>query len=185
MIAFVLCVLCIFIRSLTTDNGNNCCYYYITEDLLGILQQPLFMNESHFLCLVVIVNWNTNSFRLCFLMCGDVQPNPRPADAYPCSVCGEPVLDNDKAVFCDSSNLWAHVACDPSLSDELYDYMVQNPSSDPWYCSVCSSECQHCDPPTRGGNKCFSCVCLNARSILPKHFDLLLIFVVTKLISLP
>ena len=49
----------------------------------------------------------------------DVQPNPGPAEVYPCSVCGEPVLDNDKAVLCDLCNLWTHVACDPSLSDEL------------------------------------------------------------------
>ena len=116
--------------------------------------------------------WEKTSFAVLIKLCGDVQPNPGPADVYPCSVCGEPVLDNDKAVFCDSCNLWTHVACDPSLSDELYDCMVQNPSSDLWYCSVCSPECQHCDPPTTGGTKYFSCVCLNARSILPKRFDL-------------
>ena len=171
MIAFALCVLCIFLR-LSTDENESICRR-IDEDPLGILQQPLFLDESHLLRLVVIVNWNTTFYRLCFLMlCGDVQPNPGPVDVYPCSVCGEPVRDDDKAVFCESCNLCAHVTCDPSLSDELYNHMVQNPSSDPWYCSMCSTGRHHCDSHTRGGNKYFSCVCLNARSVLPKRFDL-------------
>ena len=94
MIAFVLCVLCIFL-CLSTDENESICHC-IDEDPLGILQQTLFLDKR----LVVIVNWNATSHRLCFLMlCGDVQPNPGPADVYPCSVCGEPVLDDDKAVF--------------------------------------------------------------------------------------
>ena len=170
-LAFVLWVLHIFLR-LSTDENESICRC-IDDDPLGILQQPLFLDESHLLCLVVIVNWNTTSHRLCFLMwCGDVQPNSVPADVYLYSVCGEPELDNDKAVFCESCNLWAHVACDPYLSDELYDHMVQIPSSGPWYCLMCSTGCHHCDSHTRGGNKYFSCVRLNARSVLPKHFDL-------------
>ena len=105
------------------------------------------------------------------MLCGDVQPNPGLANVYPCSVCGDPVLDSDKAVLCDSCNLWTHVACDPSLSDGLYDLMVEKPSSDSWLCPVCS-ECHHFGPLIKGNNKHFTCVCLNARSILPKRFDL-------------
>ena len=50
-------------------------------------------------------------------------------------ICEIIVGDEDKAVLCDSCDKWAHVSCDPALSDSLYSYMVQNPSDEPWYCS--------------------------------------------------
>ena len=63
--------------------------------------------------------------------------------------------------------------CDPSLSDMLYDDMVQYPSEDKWYCSVCMSNCNHSSECSTKENDNLSCICLNARSILPKRFDLL------------
>ena len=34
------------------------------------------------------------------------QPNLRPTVVYPCSVCKADVLDDDKAVCCDSCDQW-------------------------------------------------------------------------------
>ena len=39
---------------------------------------------------------------------------------------------------CDSCDLWIHVSCDLYFTEEEYDYLVQNPSSDPWFCSTCT-----------------------------------------------
>jgi len=59
--------------------------------------------------------------------------NPGP-DVYLCGFCEMFVGDEDKAVCCDSCDKWVHISCDPALSDSLYNYMVQNPSDEPWYC---------------------------------------------------
>ena len=142
-------------------------------DPLGLLQQPLFVDYSD-LVRLVIVKWNHHSIYLCFLLlCGDIEPNPGPAVHYPCSACGLGVADDDRAVFCDSCNAWVHVSCDPSLSDSLYDFMVQQPSEDLWYCSTCMNEGSCSRECSEHSENCLSCVCLNARSVLPKRFDLL------------
>ena len=147
---------------------------YCDGDPLGILQQPLFVDYSKFVH-VVIVKWNRNSTSLCLLLlCGDVHSNPGPTIVYPCSVCEVDVLDDNKAVCCDSCDQWVHVSCDPSLSDLLYDKMVQNSMEDPWFCSECMNDDSFSSENSteRKGNQ-LSCICLNARSILPKRFDFL------------
>ena len=42
-----------------------------------------------------------------------------------------------KAVCCDLCESWVHVSCDPSLFDDLYANVVQEPSTDTWCCTVC------------------------------------------------
>ena len=53
------------------------------------------------------------------------------------------VTDSDRAVCCDMCDLWVHVhvTCDPSLSNSLYDNMIQNHTDDQWYCSQCCVVC--------------------------------------------
>jgi len=78
-------------------------------------------------------------------------------------------------VYCDSCDVkWVHVSCDLFLTDAGYDEMVQNSSEDTWICSVCQNNndsVKHYYLPSE--NNCnLSCLCLNARNILPKHHDL-------------
>ena len=37
---------------------------------------------------------------------------------------------------CDGCDKWVYVSCDEYLTEDVYDFMVQNPS-DPWFCSIC------------------------------------------------
>ena len=105
---------------------------------------------------------------------GDVQLNrgPNISGLELCSVCSEAVLDDHKAVCCDLCDSWVHVSCDPSLSDDLYANMVQEPSTDPWFCTMCFQLA----PMTVSNGHCadhqLSCACLNARSVFPKRFDI-------------
>jgi len=52
-----------------------------------------------------------------------------------------------------------------------HDDSVHNPSSDPWFCSVCihNDMDDSCQPHTCD----LQCICVNARSLFPKHYDLL------------
>ena len=70
-----------------------------------------------------------------------MQPNPGPdtSGLEHCSVCSEAVLNNHKAVCCDLCDTWVHVTCDPSLSDDLYSRLIQEPSNEPWFCTMCHS----------------------------------------------
>jgi len=123
-----------------------------------------------------IIKWNHSSFSfltILLFLSGDIQPNPGPdtSGLELCSICNEAVLDDHKAVCCDLCDSWVHVSCDPSLSDDLYANMVQEPSTDPWFCTICSKLA----PVTVTDNHHaaqLSCACLNARSVLPKRFDI-------------
>ena len=84
-------------------------------------------------------------------------------------MCGESVLDSHKAVCYDLCDFWVHVDCDESLSVELYDEFLATPTSDPWFCSKCCDSVQYVSLKDHCG---LSCLCLNARSILPKRHDL-------------
>ena len=72
--------------------------------------------------------------------------------------------------------MWVHVSCDPSLTDSVYDDMVEKSLEDKWYCSNCiniSYECSQSSDSCSGPvTDCLKCLCLNARSILPKRLDL-------------
>ena len=98
----------------------------ITADPLGLLLQPLYIDGSKY-PRVVCFNWNCRA-RIYFLLLlsGDVAINPGP-NVCLCGLCEMIVGDEDKAVLCDSCDKWAHVSCDPALSDFLYSYMVQTP----------------------------------------------------------
>ena len=134
----------------------------------------------------MIVKWNRRSFYISLLLvCGDINPNPGPDSLFPCSICGVEVLDVDKAVYCDKCDKWVHVSCDPSLSDSLYEEMIHSSVEDVWYCSICANNKDCSNESSAANNKdcpsecstgvsgnVLSCVCLNARSILLKRFDL-------------
>ena len=124
--------------------GLQCCCFAPVDDPLGLLQQPLFVDRSRFVRPMGIIKWGHSP--LCYLMfllflSGDVQPNPGPdtPGLELCSVCSEAVLDDHKAVCCDLGDSWVYVTCDPSLSDDLYCRMIQEPSNEPWFCTMCYS----------------------------------------------
>ena len=143
---------------------------YCDGDPLGLLQQLLFVDFSNSVR-VVMIKRNHKSFHLyLLLLCGDVQLNPGPTIDFPCSVCGINVLDNDKAVCCDSCDKWVHVSCDPSLSNSLYDEMIQMSLKNAWFCTACMNNVYSSECSTKHHG--LSCLCLNARSILPKRHDL-------------
>ena len=64
-------------------------------------------------------------------MSGDVHLNP--GSEYPCGKRGLNVHDDDKALCCDGCNKWIHVSCDQYISETIYDELVHQPSSDPWF----------------------------------------------------
>ena len=76
---------------------------------------------------------------------------------------------------CDSCDRWVHVSCDPSISVAEYDVLVSNPSSTPWFCSLCdgvdSGDGAESDEAVQPGM--FYCACLNARGIVSKQLDLM------------
>jgi len=87
------------------------------------------------------------------------------------------VLEADRAVCCDSCNCWAHVSCDPNLSDADYDEMVAFPSDQQWFNFQCLSTAVdvHSESPDVSSDDLHSglrCACLNSRSIMPKRYDL-------------
>ena len=126
---------------------------------------------------VVIVKWNRSScnyFFILLLLCGDVSINPGPP-RFPCGVCHCEVADSDPTICCDFCDNWIHVSCDPKISLVEYQNMQKSPTEDSWICSACES---HINALSKVGDAptppdCLLCVCLNARSILPKRFDLI------------
>ena len=170
--SFVLLSVLMFSRS--TDGFLCCCCSTPVSDPLGILQQPLFVDYSRFVRPMGIIKWNRSSF-LTFLLflSGDIQPNPGPdtSGLELCSICSEAVLDDHKAVCCDLCESWVHVSCDPSLSGDLYADMVREPSTDPWFCTICLKLAPVTVTDSHHAAQ-LSCACLNARSVLPKRFDI-------------
>ena len=63
---------------------------------------------------------------------------------YPCSICKNSVMNNQKAIECDSCKLWAHIKCDGTSSDTYRQMMEDVSNSDtPWYCLVCRIRINH------------------------------------------
>ena len=91
---------------------------------------------------------------------------------FTCVVFCEIFVGDDKAVCCDSCNKWVHVSYDPAQSDSLYNYMVQNPSNEPWFClKCCGATGSHpVTPISPAGN--IHCAVMNVCSIVEKRFDL-------------
>ena len=55
---------------------------------------------------------------LILLVCGDIHLNPDPV-CYPYGVCGKSIRSSQKALFCDSCDLWLHTRC-VQVSDANY-----------------------------------------------------------------
>jgi len=98
-------------------------------------------------------------------VCGDVHLNPGPE--YPCGKCTLNVYDDDGAVMVVTSGSMFLVI---NILLNIYDDLVQSPSSDPWYCTcidlAVNSNCPI--PPAS-----LHSICFNARSLFPKRFTLL------------
>ena len=147
--------------------GNNAVYWRIHWAL------SRFYDESRSLC-VVFLNWKRRPFYLKLLLSlsGDVHFNPGPD--FPCGICGESVLDGDKAMCCDSCDMWILISCDLYFTEEEYDYLVQNPSADPWVCSTCTDHVSMSSQSySESSSGCkLRCLYFNARSIYCRRFDL-------------
>ena len=63
------------------------------------------------------------------------------------------------------------MSCDPSLSDDLYADIVREPSTDPWFWTICLKLAPVTVSNSHHAAQ-LSSACLNARSILPKRFDI-------------
>ena len=72
---------------------------------------------------------------LFILQCGDIECNPGPRPPKnPCQLCGKACKWSEKAVQCDSYDLWHHVNC-MSMNTQVYD-ALQNPDM-LWTCCKC------------------------------------------------
>ena len=117
---------------------------------------------------MVFFNWKArpNFILLLLSLCGDIHLNPGPDD-FPCGLCGELVSDDDRAICCDGCNKWIHVSCDQYTTEEAYDDFVLHPSSEPWFCNICIGSDMEDSSETQ--KPILQCICLNARSLLPKR----------------
>ena len=160
-----------------SDNVRPVVFHHVEEYPLGLLSESLF-SRSLRRPSVVIINWKCTS-RSCFLMllllCGNVSVNPGPpVAAYQCGICICEVKDSDAAICCDCCDTWIHVSCDPKVTLTDYQFMLSNPSDDSWICSNCEYNISQLSPGSGiMTHSHLSCICFNARSILPKRFDLI------------
>ena len=170
------CVRVIFAAGLfsliaNSDSVHPVVFHHVEEDPLGLLSESLFSRSLRRPCMVII-NWKCTS-RSCFLMllllCGDVSVNPGPpVAAYLCGICICEVKDSDAAICCDCCDTWIHVSCDPKVTLTDYQFMLSNPSDDSWICSNCEYNISQLSPGSGiMTHSHLSCICFNARSILP------------------
>ena len=61
---------------------------------------------------------------------------------FPCSVCNKNVLNNQKAIQCDSCNLWFHIKSD-GTSIETYNNFILSEDSETWHCLLCKVKYNH------------------------------------------
>ena len=67
---------------------------------------------------------------------------------FPCSVCGKPVKNNEKAVYCDLCNLWSHCKCN-GVTDLHYEALKIEPDYVTWACKTCISLALPCSDLTK------------------------------------
>ena len=67
--------------------------------------------------------------------------NPVNTLSWPCSICNKNVLQNQKAIHCDTCSKWCHIKCD-GTSPEFYDYL-QTMDEFEWHCLPCVMERNH------------------------------------------
>ena len=168
---FGLCVL-VFIKTLSEGKSLPFCSSLSYDRLVWNVLRYSVIRE-HFSCTrVALINWKSTSFSYLaalLLLCGDVSQNPGP-DVFRCGVCALEVADDDAAVCCDYCDHWIHVTYDPCLSMNVYNDMVSNPPTEPWFCYSCKESFSGCSINNLCGG--INCVCLNARSVVPKRFEL-------------
>ena len=68
------------------------------------------------------------------ILCGDIASNPGPKFQHPCGLCSKAVRSNQRAVQCDSCDVWYHVKC-MQMSTHVYEALAN--SSCIWECVVC------------------------------------------------
>ena len=85
------------------------------------------------------INTNNSTFILLnlIILANDIEQNPGPPPKYPCGVCQKAVRWNQKALCCDSCNIWYHTKCE-NIHDTIYATMHNSNTS--W-------ECLHCGMP--------------------------------------
>ena len=123
------------------------------------------------------------------ILAGDIELNPGPLK-YPCSVCHSSVKNNQRGIFCNKCELWAHAKC-CDVSVEYYNKLSKDGDCFQWFCKRClllelpfaiddpcdnqtspqlSSTTLNCTQPPP--SQFVTCCCLNARSIANKALDL-------------
>ena len=114
---------------------------YCDGDPLGLLQQPLFVDYSD-LVRVVMVKWNRKSIPVCLLLlCGDVPLNPGPVNypaKFPCGICTRNVNSNHRSLLCDLCDKWIHIHCARVTPATYHQYQSQPEFA--WVCPVCLFE---------------------------------------------
>ena len=82
------------------------------------------------------------------LLSGDLMINPGPV-MYLCTVCGENVRADHRALQCDECQLWSHASC-VHVTDGLY-RVLQAKVQFSWHCPSClfavlpTTEVDECD----------------------------------------
>ena len=82
------------------------------------------------------INYYSNSvaqFNI-LLLAGDIETNPCDVK-NPCSVCAKSVAKNNRAILCDSCQLWCHIRCG-RVSLVEYNRLVST-TTFPWTCQAC------------------------------------------------
>jgi hypothetical protein len=82
---------------------------------------------------------------------GDVHPHPGPTTLnkngvnskgrqpkFPCTVCKKGVVSNSKAVSCDFCDEWTHIKCTNSITNDMYDQLVNGSNEINFICKMCS-----------------------------------------------
>ena len=65
---------------------------------------------------------------------------------FPCSICNKNVLNNQKAIQCDSCNLWRHIKCD-GTPIENYNKLMLSDDDNSWHCLLCKVKFHHYNFP--------------------------------------
>ena len=64
---------------------------------------------------------------------------------FPCGICNKDVLTNQKAIKCDSCDMWCHIKCD-GTSIETYNKLMLS-EEDSWHCLLCIVKFHHFNFP--------------------------------------
>ena len=60
---------------------------------------------------------------------------------FPCSICNKNVLNNQKAIQCDSCNKWCHIKCDGTYIETYNKLMISE--DELWNCLLCTIKFNH------------------------------------------